>query len=77
MLLKALLTILFINSSLGESERFLNFRSNPGRIVNGEVIDIEDVPYYVAVLERGIQSCGGSIIAAKWILTAAHCVVII
>lgn len=44
------------------------------RIVNGEIVDIEDVPYYVAMLNQGEFGCGGSIIGKQWVLTAAHCV---
>jgi len=52
-----------------------------GRIVGGEPAAITEVPWQVALLRAGEeptwdrQSCGGSIIAAEWILTAAHCVV--
>jgi trypsin len=31
------------------------------------------VPWQVAILESGSQVCGGTIISAEWIVTAAHC----
>lgn len=46
------------------------------RIVGGEPADIRKHPWQVALnvkLSDGTYLCGGSIIAAKWILTAAHC----
>jgi secreted trypsin-like serine protease len=43
------------------------------RIVGGEKTDIEKHPWQVALRFQGSFFCGGSIIAAKWILTAAHC----
>ena len=48
------------------------------RIVNGKDASITDVPWQVALTKfnddlYGSQYCGGSIIHAKWILTAAHC----
>jgi secreted trypsin-like serine protease len=43
------------------------------RIVGGEKTDINQHPWQVALQFRGQFFCGGSIIAEKWILTAAHC----
>src|SRR6476469_786345 len=43
------------------------------RIVGGEPTDIKQHPWQVA-LTIGGNLCGGSIIAQKWVLTAAHCV---
>ncbi|KAG8033995.1 hypothetical protein G9C98_008476 [Cotesia typhae] len=44
-----------------------------GRIVGGEDVEIENVPYQVSVLVRGRHECGGSILSDYWVLTAAHC----
>jgi len=51
-----------------------NTRSD--RIVNGEETDPNEYPFYAALTRySGSQVfCGGSIIAKKWIMTAAHCV---
>ncbi|KAF5290819.1 hypothetical protein FQA39_LY14581 [Lamprigera yunnana] len=46
----------------------------PTRVVNGTDADIKDYPYIVSLQEFRSHSCGGSIIDAKHILTAAHCV---
>ncbi|XP_055591130.1 CUB and peptidase domain-containing protein 2-like [Uranotaenia lowii] len=43
------------------------------RIVGGVQINIEDVPYQVALLEYETFTCGGSIIRPDVVLTAAHC----
>jgi secreted trypsin-like serine protease len=45
---------------------------DPRRIVGGEKTDIKQHPWQVALTIDGAL-CGGSIIAHKWILTAAHC----
>lgn len=47
------------------------------RIINGTAIPITDAPWQVGLLSvpYGLaQYCGGSIIDARWIVTAAHCV---
>jgi secreted trypsin-like serine protease len=51
------------------------------QIVGGEEATIADAPWQVALIratasdEYQGQFCGGSLIAAQWVLTAAHCVV--
>lgn len=44
----------------------------PERIINGYKTHIKQYPFVVSVL-HGSEICGGSIIAAQWILSAAHC----
>ena len=54
------------------------------RIINGHDTSIEKHPWQVAILDTvtfgkshsnvASQFCGGSLIATKWVLTAAHCV---
>ncbi|XP_073820414.1 chymotrypsin-1-like [Musca autumnalis] len=46
-----------------------------GRVVNGTSTDISKYPFMVSLRgPTGSHSCGSSIIAPKWILSAAHCV---
>jgi secreted trypsin-like serine protease len=56
-----------------------SFETTSQQIVGGDLIQITQAPYQVAVefdLPDGNKYlCGGSIIAPKWVLTAAHCVV--
>jgi secreted trypsin-like serine protease len=56
--------------------------SGPSRIIGGSTAAITDVPWQVALLNHGAvgpelydaQFCGGSLINARWVVTAAHCV---
>lgn len=49
--------------------------SPSNRIVGGGFVQsITQFPYQVALFEIGQFKCGGSIIAEKWVLTAAHCI---
>lgn len=45
------------------------------KIVSGKWADKSEFPYQVSIRIGGSHSCGGSIINAKFILTAAHCVI--
>ncbi len=50
------------------------------RIISGEPADFGEYPFMVALLfnregsDFQNQYCGGSLIASRWVLTAAHCV---
>ncbi|XP_039966421.1 trypsin-4-like [Bactrocera tryoni] len=44
------------------------------RIVNGKEGRIEDFPYQVSLRRYSIHVCGGSVIDAEWVVTAAHCI---
>lgn len=45
-----------------------------GRIVGGEKTTIDRYPYQVSLQIKNQHFCGGSVISAEWIVTAAHCV---
>ncbi|KAK9695315.1 Trypsin [Popillia japonica] len=44
-----------------------------GRIIGGSSVDISQYPYQVSLLWWGSHICGGSIISASYVVTAAHC----
>jgi trypsin len=48
-------------------------RSIGGRIVGGSEIEIEAIPYQVSVRFYESHICGGSILSARFVITAAHC----
>jgi len=59
----------------GQTFAFPNARSNyPLRIVGGTATTIQAYPYQIALLYNGQFICGGTIIEASTILTAAHCI---
>ncbi|XP_052818323.1 chymotrypsin-1-like [Mya arenaria] len=48
--------------------------SSGSRIINGMEATPGEFPHQVTLLNNGYHSCGGSVIANDWVLTAAHCV---
>ncbi|EFA02919.1 serine protease P80 [Tribolium castaneum] len=44
-----------------------------GRIVGGDDIPIEQVPWQISLQYYGSHMCGGSVISEKYVITAGHC----
>jgi trypsin len=75
--LAVLLTFLFSLALLGQMPAQETIKLGGSRIVGGKRTDIRDHPWQVALIAKQSNGlsylCGGSIIAQKWVLTAAHC----
>lgn len=46
-----------------------------GYVVNGFRVKIEDFPWIVSLMKSDVHRCGGSILSATRVVTAAHCTV--
>lgn len=44
------------------------------RVVNGQDASPHSWPWQISLRVNGSHICGGSLISADWIVTAAHCV---
>lgn len=70
----AVLLLTLVVAETGEKLKL----SASSRIINGDIIKIEDAPYMVQLRNSSdydFTFCGGSLISQQHILTAAHCVV--
>lgn len=56
-----------------ENTTIPNGFSLSNRIFGGSETTIEMIPWQVSLRHNSRHHCGGAIIAAQWILTAAHC----
>ena len=62
----------------GAQQRLASFQPQSNgaqaRIVGGSLVPTGSYPWTAALLgSNGSQFCGGSLIAPKWVVTAAHC----
>merc|ERR1712142_837275 len=46
---------------------------NKPRIVGGKETEINEFPWMAALKRAGQFVCGGTLVASKWVLSAAHC----
>lgn len=78
-LLVVLLTATACNAAQNTKVSYLNsdsYRNWNGRIVGGETATPHQFPYQVSLRSAtNSHFCGGSIITADWVLTAAHCTI--
>ena len=67
------------SSNLNKKVSSANLIAKPGeefgKIVGGVEAEIHEFPFMAALLIRGRQFCGGSLVSGQHVLTAAHCVV--
>ncbi|KAL3276632.1 hypothetical protein HHI36_012004 [Cryptolaemus montrouzieri] len=65
--------ILFVISAVADYQKVIGENQISFRIIDGFETDITEFPHQVSIVFNGSHHCGGSIIAPKYILTAAHC----
>ncbi|XP_041983691.1 trypsin, alkaline C-like [Aricia agestis] len=70
------LIVVFIGAVCAENALVAELSSDPNsRIIGGAPTTIEKYPFIVQVLYQGQLACGGSLLSAHHVLTAAHCFV--
>lgn len=69
-----LIVFLAVNFSHCEEEEIEELNGS-GKIVGGDLVKIDAVPYFASILYRNRHLCGASIISDQWLLSAAHCYV--
>lgn len=67
-----LLLLLLLGNGLALEVKRISRRRTP-RVVGGHRIDVQSQPHMVNIRRRGDFQCGGSLVTARCVLTAAHC----
>ncbi|XP_075564702.1 serine protease 55 [Pelecanus crispus] len=62
-----------VNAECGLRPSYESFLETGKRIAVGRYAKAGEFPWHVSIQSNGKHICGGSIISALWILTAAHC----
>ncbi|XP_023951785.2 trypsin alpha-3-like [Bicyclus anynana] len=74
-----LVTFLLCFCSFSSSLPTASSSNELSRVVNGQTIDISQVPYHAAIRRKTsagwLYTCGATVITTKALLTAAHCVI--
>ncbi|KAJ3659654.1 hypothetical protein Zmor_011331 [Zophobas morio] len=68
--------VVFLVASVSAIPSYLRAKNSllpDGRIIGGSSISIDEVPWQVSLQYYSSHICGGSIISANWVVTAAHC----
>ncbi|CAL8102753.1 unnamed protein product [Orchesella dallaii] len=68
-------SVILVVLALGAVSALPRFKSVPDRIVGGSQATKGEFPHIVQIKRSNSQYCGGSIVNANYIVTAAHCAV--
>ncbi|MFA6017211.1 MAG: trypsin-like serine protease [Patescibacteria group bacterium] len=90
LIILTILIVLVLYSLKSSKILSINTKAAPNRIVGGDVVDVADYPFVVAIFDTtkfkfdkkngksnlyDVTYCTGSLISSRYVVTASHCVV--
>lgn len=63
-----------LNSNICGTRPLMRADDDPSKILDGQVAQVGDHPWQLALYNKGRYMCGATIIDDRWVLSSARCI---